>query len=76
MCRGLRRALEEANLNTATSSPAGRSSQTPSALPKQPAINEQASTADANPASDSENQQPGNSQVYDLDMPCLQALLL
>ena len=39
-------------------------------------MNEQASTADATPASDSENQQPGNSQVYDLDMPCLQALLL
>ncbi|DBB07539.1 TPA: hypothetical protein ACH3X3_008996 [Trebouxia sp. C0006] len=60
--RGLRRALEEANLNTATSSPAGRSSQAPSALPKQPAMNEQASTADATPASDSENQQPEDSQ--------------
>ncbi|KAL0040922.1 hypothetical protein WJX79_010101 [Trebouxia sp. C0005] len=59
--RGLRRALEEANLNTTTSSPAGRPSQTP-ALPKQPAMNEQASVPNATPASDSENQQPGDSQ--------------
>ncbi|DBB04251.1 TPA: hypothetical protein ACH3X1_013272 [Trebouxia sp. C0004] len=60
--RGLRRALEEANVNTATSSPADRSSQAPSALPKQPAMNEQASTADATPGADSENQQPENSE--------------
>ena len=30
-------------------------------------MNEQASTADATPASDSENQQPEDSQVYDTD---------
>ena len=61
-CRGLKRALEEANLNSDTGRAAGGSQQSSPAVHKQlPARS--ATTAPAEPESDAENQQPASSEV-------------
>ena len=62
-CRGLKRALEEANLNSgAARTAAGPQQSSPAVYKQLPALS--ATTAPADPTSDTENQKPASSQVH------------